>query len=164
MAYMDQVKKAKIAAALKKVMPSGWKYSLAVRHHSSIVLTIKEAPVDLIKMINAKNKAKADLRGDVFYECKDNVPLNQLYLENSFEGDVLKVLEAAKAALYSADYYDRSDSQTDYFDCAYYVDMQIGKWNKPFVYNAAAAKAEPKPDAFAKFMEQVLSPVAALDE
>lgn len=30
MAYMDQEKKAKIAAALKKVMPKDWKYSLSV--------------------------------------------------------------------------------------------------------------------------------------
>jgi hypothetical protein len=29
MAYVDQDKKAKIAAALKPVMPKGWKYTLA---------------------------------------------------------------------------------------------------------------------------------------
>jgi phenolic acid decarboxylase len=44
MAYVNQEKKAKI---LKKVMPKGWKYSLAVRNHSTIVCTIKSAPVDL---------------------------------------------------------------------------------------------------------------------
>ena len=48
MAHMNQEKKAKIAAALKQVVPAGWKYSLAVRHHSSIVMTISAAPVDLI--------------------------------------------------------------------------------------------------------------------
>lgn len=164
MAYMSQEKKAKIAAALKKVMPKGWKYSLAVRHHSSIVLTIKEAPVDLIGIINAKSKANAEKWGEDFREFKDHVQLNHYHLERDYEGAVLKVLEAAKAALYSADYYDDSDAQTDYFNCAYYVHMQIGKWDKPFVYNAAAAKAEPKQDPFAKFMERILSPVAALDE
>ena len=48
MAYMNQEKKAKIAAALKTVVPKGWKYSLAVRNHSSIVMNIKSAPVDLV--------------------------------------------------------------------------------------------------------------------
>ena len=48
MAYIDQTKKAKIAANLKKVVPAGWKYSLAVRNHSTIVLTISAAPVNLI--------------------------------------------------------------------------------------------------------------------
>jgi hypothetical protein len=34
--------------------------------------------------------------------------------------------------MYSADYYDRSDAMTDYFDTAYYVDVNIGKWNKQY--------------------------------
>lgn len=164
MAFMDQIKKAKIAAALKKVMPNDWKYSLAVRHHSRIVLTIKQAPVDLIGIINAKNKAYAEKWGEDFRECSDYVQLSPYHLERNYEGDVLKVLEAAKAALYSADYYDHSDAQTDYFNCAYYVDMNIGKWDKPFV---CSAKAKGEPDngnKFARFMEQVLSPVAMLDE
>ena len=48
MAYMNQEKKSKIAAALKGVVPDGWKYSLSVRNHSTIVMTITAAPFDLI--------------------------------------------------------------------------------------------------------------------
>ena len=29
-------------------------------------------------------------------------------------------------------HYDRSDSMTDYFECAWYIDMQVGKWNKGY--------------------------------
>ena len=28
--------------------------------------------------------------------------------------------------------WDRSDSQSDYFDVNYYLDMSVGKWDKPF--------------------------------
>lgn len=28
--------------------------------------------------------------------------------------------------------WDNSDSQSDYFDVNYYLDINIGKWNKPF--------------------------------
>ena len=31
------------------------------------------------------------------------------------------------------DYYNNSDSMTDYFDIAYYTDINIGKWNKPYI-------------------------------
>jgi hypothetical protein len=31
-----------------------------------------------------------------------------------------------------ADNWNRSDSQSDYFDVNYYLDINIGKWNKPF--------------------------------
>jgi hypothetical protein len=135
MAYMDQIKKAKIAAALKKVMPAGWKYTLSVHNHSSITMTIKSAPFPLIDMINAKNKASAEFRGDVHYEIKGgNCQLNMYYLEDAFsEPAVLEVLINAKKALYSADYYDDSDVQTDYFNCAYYAHMQVGTYDKPFV-------------------------------
>ena len=30
-------------------------------------------------------------------------------------------------------WYDTSDAMVDYFDTAYYVDINIGKWNKPYV-------------------------------
>lgn len=135
MAYMDQIKKAKIAAALKKVMPKGWKYTLSVRDRMVIVLTIKSAPFPLIDMINAKNKARAEFQGDTYYENTSGyVQLNQFYLEDAFnEPEVLEVMINAKAALYSADYYNNSDVQTDYFDVAYYVDMKIGTYDKPFV-------------------------------
>jgi hypothetical protein len=60
MAYMNQEKKAVIAAALKAVMPADWKYGLTVQNGMTIVLTIKSAPVDLIAMINAKNAKQAE--------------------------------------------------------------------------------------------------------
>ena len=31
-------------------------------------------------------------------------------------------------------WYDKSDAMVDYFDTAYYVDINIGKWNKPYVF------------------------------
>jgi hypothetical protein len=134
MAFMNQEKKAKIAAALKAVMPAGWKYSLSVHHHSQIIMTITQAPVDLIAQINEKNKAAAEFHGDHFYPIEGHAQLNHLFLDKAFKDpEVLKVMEAAKTALHSADFYDRSDSQSDYFDVAYYVHMQIGKWDKPFV-------------------------------
>lgn len=34
---------------------------------------------------------------------------------------------------YTQDYnYNHSDSYTDYFDVGFYLDLSIGKWNKPF--------------------------------
>jgi len=137
MAYIAQEGKAKIMAALKAVMPKGWKYSVAIRDHSVVVLTIAQAPIDLIAQINAKNAKEATGRGENLYRVIDGyVQLNHYYLETAFEGEALEVMEAAKKALYSADYYDDSDPQTDYFNCAYYVQMQVGKYDKPFKYVA----------------------------
>ena len=48
MAYMSQENKKSIAVNLKTVIPASWKWSLSVRHHSTLVLTIASAPIDLI--------------------------------------------------------------------------------------------------------------------
>ena len=66
MAYMNQEKKARIAAALKTVIPPTWKWSLGVRNHSTITLTIASAPVDLcgeaLRVYNDSYRASATAR------------------------------------------------------------------------------------------------------
>lgn len=136
MAHMSQETKAKIAAELKKVMPKGWKYTLGVNHHSTIVLNIMKAPVDLIKIINESNAEHAQMRGEAPYEVKDSVQMNTHYLSKPFKNypELEKLFKQIQDTLYGADYFDHSDSMVDYFHCAYYVDVNIGKWNKPFEY------------------------------
>ena len=47
MAYMNQEKKAKIAANLKPILAKyGMKGTLRVHHHSTIVLTLQSGPID----------------------------------------------------------------------------------------------------------------------
>jgi hypothetical protein len=41
----------------------------------------------------------------------------------------------------NCDNYDNSDSMTDYFDVGHYVDLNIGKWDKPFVCTSVAVAA-----------------------
>lgn len=135
MAYMSQESKKVIAANLKKIMPKSWKYSLSVRNLSEIVMTITQAPVDVIAEINAQNKLDTERTGMPFYERKGDVQINNYHFEHHFPEDsaALPVIREAMKALYSADYFDDSDSQTDYSHCAYYVDLHIGRWNKPFI-------------------------------
>jgi len=74
MAYVDQSKKALIAAALKPVMPVGWKWSLAVQNHSTIVLTIASAPINLLAEVLRVVNERAERRGDRQFDSK---PLKQ---------------------------------------------------------------------------------------
>lgn len=141
MAYMNQEKKQSISAALKAVMPKDWKWSLSVSNHTTIVLTIAAAPHDLVGMAQAKNDEIARQRGETQgYKIKDHFTLNHHRFDESEYGAAGPVLAAAIAALY-ADHWDQSDIQTDYFHCAYYVDVQIGRWNKPFVCTEPVALA-----------------------
>lgn len=128
MAYMNQDKKAKIADALKRVMPKGWKYSLSVRHHRTIVLTIFEAPIDLIRAFE----------GSEYFdpETRTYADVNPYHYRRQFsEKAVADIFDKIFAAL-NIDNYNNSDSMTDYFNVGHYVGVHIGRSNKPFKFTA----------------------------
>jgi hypothetical protein len=130
MAYMNQEKKAKIAAALKLVVPKDWKYSLAVRHHSTIVLTVSEAPVDLIGAFHnpASGRSKPVEYG-----------INPYYWHEQLRNeDVRETFTQIMTALNDGN-HDRSDHQTDYCDVGWYVDVGFGRYAKPFKFTGSAA-------------------------
>ena len=121
MAYMDQERKAKLAAGVKAVMPKGWKYSLAVRNHSTIVCTISEAPVDLITALhgvggNGQRHTEVNRRWFEFRNIPDDVAT-----------PMLAILDALNVGN-----HNRSDLQQDLHDVGWYVSLKIGRWDKPF--------------------------------
>ena len=130
MAYMNQEKKAKIATKLKPILKKfGVKGSLSVRNHSTIVLTVKSGKIDFIENYLATGPCQ-----DPDWVRKYNsLDVNPYWFQDHFSGKAKQFLAEAFAALKSADWYDESDAMTDYFNTAYYVDVNIGKWNKPYV-------------------------------
>jgi len=135
MAYMNQERKAVITKALKPVLVKfGVKGSLSVRNHMSIVLTLKSGAIDFIGNSNR-------VCGNDFYQVargfKPNTngydQVNPYHFQNHYDGIAKEFLTEAFKALKAADWYDESDAMTDYFNTAYYFDINIGKWNKPYV-------------------------------
>lgn len=122
MAFMNQEKKAKIAAELKKVIPADWKWSLGVVHHSTIRLVVSAAPVDLIR---------EHLPSPYLKPTDTYLQLNEYHLEHAYAGELLETFKKIKEALNLGN-WDKSDVQTDYFDVGHYVDLHIGRWDKPF--------------------------------
>lgn len=124
MAYMNQERKASIHAALKRVIPKNWKWSLAVRHHSSIVLTIAAAPHQLSNGHESLNPYHWER------QHADKV---------DWTPEVVEIFKAIFSALNRGN-HNNSDIMTDYFDVGWYVEVDLGRWDKPFVNLAAAAK------------------------
>lgn len=142
MAYMNQEKKAKIAALLKPIFAKyGVKGSLSVNNHSTIVLTLKSGSIDFIenyiKTDAEKPYAKHFSEDQVAYIRKNqSVDVNPYWFQDHFTGKAKSFLTEAFRALKGADWYDESDAMVDYFNTAYYVSVNIGKWNKPYVLTA----------------------------
>lgn len=129
MAYMSQEKKKTIAENLKKVMPKGWKYSLAVRHHSTLVLTISECPIDLIAEYTARAKSR---KPDTYWTGDEkHITVNPYWIDDQFEGTRLEQMKSIFAVMNDGN-HDRSDIQSDYFDVGWYSEICFGRWNRPF--------------------------------
>ena len=61
--------------------------------------------------------------------------VNPYHVGTFFEGKQVRFLEAViKVIKYGTDrqWYDNSDAMTDYFDTAFYLDVEIGRWQKPY--------------------------------
>ena len=129
MAYMSQEKKAKIAPAVKAICKRyGVKASLAVRNHSTLVLNIKSGKIDFINDYGSTPEARADAE-------KFGIQVNPYHYKSHFGGEAYHFLSEVIPAMNDGN-HDRSDIQTDYFDVGWYIDVNIGRWNKKYELEA----------------------------
>lgn len=65
--------------------------------------------------------------------------INQYHLDG-YNPKYTPLFEKIVSIMKGEDWFDHSDSQTDYFHTAYYIDLNIGKWNKPYEYKPTIKK------------------------
>jgi len=133
-AFMNQDRKKVIAQAVKPVLAKyGVKGSLKVRNHMTIVLTIKEGKLDFW---NDRNREA--FRGSLADMFPGHLDVNPYHHQNHYTGQSKAFFAEVFQALKAADWYDRSDAMVDFFDTKYYIDVQVGKWDKPYVLRGSS--------------------------
>lgn len=128
MAYFSQEKKAKIAPKVKALLKKyNLKGSLSVRHHSTVVLTVKSGTIDFIGNYYETTNLDDRLKRDRL----TSLDVNPYWYQDNFTGKAKQFLEDVFAVLNEGN-HNNSDIQTDYFDVGHYVDVNIGKWDQPY--------------------------------
>lgn len=125
MAYIDSKTIKKFRDAIKAEYPAskGWKWSVTGHNHSSVKASLMAYP-----------------KGYIF---PGRASVNHFWLDESGYGKKeIAVLKKVKEILHS-EHWDKSDIMTDYFNCAYYVTMEIGKWDRDAVMTTPKAKKKP---------------------
>jgi hypothetical protein len=127
MAYMNQEKKAALAPKIKAVLKKyNMKGSIGVRHHSTLVVNLSTGRLDILNnYIHSEQNSHEYLR------------VNEYHIEYHYTGDIQKFLTELKDAMMQSDdgsvkNHDRSDSQSDYFDVGWYIDINVGQFQKPY--------------------------------
>jgi len=145
MAYVSKERKAARAPVIKAVLKKyGLKGTLKVETHSTLVVTIRSGELDLIGMANNWHEKGAERRGDTFSPYTGHVPVNVYWdgenARKHGEPVYADIIDELVAALKGDDWYDNSDAMTDYFNTAFYYDIAIGDWDKPYVWTKAPEK------------------------
>ena len=129
MAYMNQEIKGRISPAVKAILKKyDMKGTLAVRNHMVLVLNIKSGKLDVINnWINTINNPA--------YDKPDHLSINPYWYRDHFSGKVKEFFVELFEAMNDGN-WDNSDIQTDYFDKGWYVDVNVGNYNKPYQFTA----------------------------
>jgi hypothetical protein len=108
--------KQKLAPAIKAVLKKyGMKGTIAVRHHSTLVVNLQQGAIDF---------------------GKDYIQVNTYWVHEHYEGVARDFLMELVDAMKGPDFFDESDAMTDYFHLSHYIDINVGKWNKPYALAA----------------------------
>lgn len=120
MAYVSQELKKKLSPSIKEVLKKyGMKGTIAVNNHSTLVVNLKSGSIDF----------KQDSNSDGGYHYQ----VNPYWYHEHFSGKAKSFLIELFSAMKPADvWYDNTDAMIDYFDTAYYVDVNVGQWNKEY--------------------------------
>ena len=137
MAYVSQEKKKELAPAIKAVLKKyGMKGTIAVRHHSSLVVNIKEGVLDLLGVAQKHCDEVNARKGFEYTSVGNYLQVNEYYAaewaREVGEETVANFYDELIAAMKGTGWYNNNDPMTDYFDIAYYLDINVGQWDKPY--------------------------------
>lgn len=130
MAFMNQEMKSKLSPAVKSILKKyEMKGSLSVRNHMVLVMKIKSGKLNLIDNFN---DACSRVYGERFNLCEGSIQVNQYHFKDQFTGKAKAFITELVNAM-NVGNWDKSDIQTDYFNVGWYLDINIGGWNTPYM-------------------------------
>ena len=142
MAYMTQEKKKQIAEELKTAgfnSFNGWKITLGVDNHSTIVCTVRQAPYNMFASIDGDVREQEYHRSMKATDGGRYWNVNHYHIGSHDEGKMKNDLDKINEILNDGN-WDESDVQTDYFNVGWYVNLSIGKWDKGFTVHPKFTK------------------------
>lgn len=119
MAYMNAEHTKKIRLALKEKYPD-IKFSVTCDSHSTVSIAIMESTVDFSDILEGRKRCS----------------INHYWIDRNYSthAELFKgIMEVANDGN-----HDDSDLMSDYHDVGWYVDLEIGKYNKPYVQKVGA--------------------------
>lgn len=119
MSFITKSEVSEIRKELKKVFPEV-KFSVTGANSSKVTVAVMSSPLDFSEFEKpyVSNINYRDLEGKK---------------SQKFFDKILNIIHTAPGkAEGGQEWFDKSDSMTDYFHTAFYIDISIGKWDKAY--------------------------------
>lgn len=141
MAYIskEQVQeKRKLISALCKEY--GVTATVSGANSSTLTVTIRKGKIDLLgnyvdtvagNWINSQQQKDNAL----FYKKRGYMTVNHYCIDWQFSGIAMDFMMELLAIM-KIGHYDHSDSMVDHFNIAWYIGINIGDWDKPYILTA----------------------------
>jgi len=132
MAYISTEEVKAIRAALKAKFGKDVKFSVVRRDSHAVAVSIMSSKHDFSDMWDGKDEE------DYGYGY---VSINPYYITKENYGDHVKffqqivdIIKTAPADVPGGEaWFDKSDSMIDYFNVAFYFDVNVGRYDRPYV-------------------------------
>ena len=136
MAYISQDEKKVLAVEIKSVLKKyGMKATIGVSNHSTLVVNIKSGSLDIIG--NWFEKQTERHNADQF-DKPEYIQVNEYWIDNHYTGKVKDFLNELVSAMKGENWFNKSDIQSDYFHIKHYTNINVGKWNSPYIVEKKA--------------------------
>lgn len=128
----------------------GVKATLSGKNSSTLKLTVSAGEIDFISNAAALMREEfltGSFKAQMYDKLADDlektkyIQVNQYFVDAYFNGVALEYIKKAKEIMLDG-HWDESDIMTDYFHCAYYISIDIGRWNAPYICAKAKSSFE----------------------
>ena len=133
MAYINAEDVNHIRVALKKEFPQ-YKFSVTRDHHLGVNINFMKGP--RFAEYEYFDRYSGEMKKD---NLDGHHQINHFHLESFYGKENAEILEKIHTISLTAPaknggkvWYNNSDAMIDYFDTAYYVHIEVGKWNKQY--------------------------------
>ena len=134
MAYINAEEVKAIRIALKEEFGKTYKFGVKRDGSSGVRITFKEGPA-----FETVTKYDPYAQEDKLVDINNYSQINHYHTERLYGENNAKILDKVSEIAHTAPglsggktYYCNDDTQSDYFDRAYYVSIHVGAWNNPY--------------------------------
>ena len=136
MAYIDTKDVKAIREALKAEFGKDFKFSVTREHYSSVRISIMSGVENFYDgSMNTTDKYNGRVHEFDGYEQINHYHTHFYGKHEALFTKISEIAHTAPGLAGGKKYFCEDDAMTDYFSRAYYVSINVGKWDKPYEIN-----------------------------